>query len=278
MNLYKILLKYTSNTLPRRFHCYCIGAAKTATTTVSAMVSDNYQSLHEADIEITNRTIIAYLENAISEAELEEFLKNRDRKLHLELESTHSLIYVSKQLADLFPEALFLVTVREPMAWLRSRLNFHFKKHPAEWEEYRQFFWMNKVDKYAPEEALLKQHELAPLHIYLEQYAEHYQLVSEYIPDDRCLMLRTDQISGDSEKIATFLGINPGNLRVAQSNAEPNKAAFIDQLDEKFVVQSIWKYTRPIIEKYFPERLAYYQNYDNGNYHGQTKPSLMGRE
>lgn len=261
MNIYDCLRRKTGKVLPRRFHCYCLGAAKTATTTVSAMFEHNYDSQHEADISNTNHTIIRYLNNDITEQEILDFLQQRDRDLNLELESTHSLIYVAKQLVQLFPEAKFLVTVREPMSWLRSRLNFHFKKRPPEWEEYRQHFWMDNAKHYQPEERLLEGNGLAPLEVYLKQYGEHYVLVEKEIPHDRLLILRTDELSNKSHQIAEFLNINANKLITEHSNSEPIKAAFIDQLDEQFIIRSLWEHCAPIIEQFFPERLPYYQKH-----------------
>ena len=96
---------------------------------------------------------------------------------------------------------------------------------------------------------------------YLKQYAEHYALVEKELPRNRLLILRTDEVSSESHQIAGFLNINANKLITERSNSEPNKAAFIDQLDEQFIIRSLWEHCAPIIEQFFPERLPYYQKH-----------------
>ena len=259
MDMYNTFRKKTGKLLPRRFHCYCIGAAKTATTSISSMLEHNFDSQHEADISNTNHTIIHHLEHKLTQEQVLDYLQKRDQQLQLEMESTHSLIYVAKEISSLFPKAKFIVTVREPMDWIRSRINFHFKKNPPEWEEYRQYFWMDKTESYAEEEQILKENDLASLDVYLNQYAQHYALAKKNIPQDRTLIIRMDEISQKTPEIADFLGINAKKIVPEHSNAQPNKAAFIDKLDQKFVIQKIWLHCQNIIEDFFPERVPYYK-------------------
>lgn len=258
MDIYDKIRRKTGKVLPRRFHCYCIGAAKTATTSISSMFEHHFDSQHEADIQNTNHNIINYLENKTTQEQMLDYLKERDQQLQLELESTHSLIYIANELSSLFPDAKFIVTVREPMDWIRSRINFHFKKHPPEWEEYRQYFWMDKTEGYADEEVLLKENDLASLDAYLSQYAQHYSLVAKNIPQNRRLIIRMDDISHKNTEIAEFLGIKASKIVPEHSNSQPNKAAFIDQLDQQFVIQKIWHHCQDLIEEFFPEQVSYY--------------------
>lgn len=260
MDFYDKIRRKTGKVLPRRFHCYCIGAAKTATTSISSMFEHNFDAQHEADIKNTNHNIINYLEQKITQEQMRDFLKKRDRQLRLEMESTHSLIYVASELSSLFPQSKFIVTVREPMDWIRSRINFHFKKHPPEWEEYRQYFWMKKTKAYSEQEESLQENDLASLDAYLGQYAEHYALVKKHIPEDRKLMVRMDEISEKTSEIARFLGINPKKIIPEHSNSQPNKAAFIDNLDQQFVLQKIWYHCQELIEEFFPEKTSYYKD------------------
>ncbi len=259
MNIYNELRIRTHRILPRRLHCYCIGAAKTATTSVSSMFKNNFDTCHEPDIESTNHHVINYLEGRISARAIRDYIVARDKRFKLEMESTHSLIYISRELAELFPSAKFVVTVREPLSWIRSRINFHFKKHPEEWEEYRQYFWMDRTKVYAKEESSLEEHGLASLDVYLKQYAEHYQLALANLPEDRRLFVTTDHISDETSKIADFLKIKSSLIKVAHSNAEPDKAAFIDEIDRDFLLRKVWKHCEPTIRHFFSERIPFYE-------------------
>tara|TARA_R110002110_G_scaffold91264_1_gene237374 strand:+ start:25992 stop:26726 length:735 start_codon:yes stop_codon:yes gene_type:complete len=222
------------------------------------MFQHRYDSRHEPDIANTNAAIIQYLENLTSESAMAAYLRERDQQLKLELESTHSLVYVAQNLVELFPAARYIVTIREPMEWLRSRMNFHFKKHPPVWEQYRQYFWMDRVTDYAPEEALLREHELASLDVYLAQYNDHYERIESALPKDKTLILRTNEISNACDRIADFLNIKAATIFSEHANTQPEKALFVDQLDTEFVVQKVWQHCSELIRNYFPERLGFY--------------------
>ena len=118
---------------------------------------------------------------------------------------------------------------------------------------------MDKTEGYTSEETLLEENDLASLDAYLSQYAEHYRLVEKNIPQDRMLIIRMDEISHKNTEIAQFLGIKASKIIPEHSNSQPNKAAFIDQLDQYFVTQKIWRHCQGLIEKFYPEQIPHYQ-------------------
>ena len=46
-------------------------------------------------------------------------------------------------IGSVFPESKFIITYREPLSWLKSRLNYHHYKKPDNWEKYRNFICFN---------------------------------------------------------------------------------------------------------------------------------------
>lgn len=262
MNIYNALRNRGFRFLPRRFHCYCIGAAKTATTSISSMFEENYGARHEPDIRNTNHEIIQYLEGNRSASDMRDYLKRRDEALSLELESTHSMAYVAEELVTLFPNAKFIVTVRDPYKWIRSRINFHHRVKPPEWEEYRQYFWMSKAGSYPEQEALLKERDLAPLDVYLQQYQEHYDLLDKHLPKDRCLYLKTEDVSQALDTITDFLDLKRGSLIDRVSNTQANKESFISDIDEGYLQAKVWQHCHRFIEDYYPELIEPNQHHD----------------
>ena len=125
----------------RKCHIYCLGAAKTGTTSLAQMLSQARRSAHEPETSKTNRLAIDYLEGVLTKEQVIKQLIKRDRRLNLEFESSHPLAYFADILPDLFQTAKFIITYREPEAWLNSRINFHNGKDPDEWREFRKFIW-----------------------------------------------------------------------------------------------------------------------------------------
>ena len=243
---------------PRRFHCYCVGAAKTGTTSIASSFSKAYSVKHEPEVKQTNRLIINFLEGNISKKELQASLVKRDRKLWLEMESAHPLGYISGILADTFPDALFIVTLREPLSWLRSRLNYHHKTHPSSWAEYRNYFWVQRHKGFADEELSLQHYGLCSLNTYLSQYADHYCRVLTEAPEEKRILILTSEINDKLSDIAKFLGTSPHRLIASHSKKSENKIKPLDDIDDGFVKERIMYHCGDLISQFFPERLEYY--------------------
>ena len=244
----------------RRTFLYCIGAAKTGTTSLAAMFRPHYQAEHEPETLRTTRLVIDRLEGRVPREAVATALRRRDRRLNLELESAHPLVYVSDLLVELFPEARFIITIREPLSWLRSRLNYHFKVDPPAWQPYREYFWTQRHTGYAPEERALEHYDLCSLDTYLGQYADHYRRAFSCVPPERRLIVRTSELRRAIPEIARFAGIPPESLEYAHSNREPDKICPLDEIDAGFARERIWHHCGELISEHFPETLSEYRS------------------
>lgn len=225
--------------LVRRTHCFCLGAAKTGTTSFASMFQAYYRSAHEAE---TSQLTVA-VENVILEkwqgADVVPWLRARDKRLNLEVEASHPLGYMAKWLPQVFPEARFVITIREPLPWLKSRLNFHYYKVPVEWQSYRHTIWSPWHKGFCPEEKVLEELGLYSLDAYLAQYAEQYKLLFRHLPQDRSIIVKTEQLNSSIEKIADFVGLNPTTITRQHANGFAPETSVIDLLAEDFVAQRI---------------------------------------
>ena len=103
-------------------------------------MSQAVRSVHEPLVEQTNDLVIDYLSKSITNAQLQKELRNREESA-LEFESSHQLGYLSPIISQMFTESKFVVTIRDPKKWLKSRINFHNERKPTEWKKYRNFIW-----------------------------------------------------------------------------------------------------------------------------------------
>lgn len=246
---------------PRKFHCFALGAEKTGTTSIHRMFNNNYRSGHEPEIQKTCQLAIDYLEGKITRAEVTDILKRRDKLLHLEMESMHVLVYLSEILVETFPDAKFIITVREPYSHLDSILNWrlmnYFKNSP--WENYLTYFFKSINGSFEPEEMFLQKLNLLPINTYLQKFAEHYKHVVKNIPPHRRIIIKTGQLSNSQRYIASFLNIDETSLQVTHANKNKKKVKLLDQLDQKFVHDRIWHYCSDIVTEYFPETIENYK-------------------
>lgn len=226
---------------PRKCHIYCLGAAKTGTTSLAQMLSQHRRSAHEPETAQTNQIMIDYLSKNLSKSDVIKALKKRDKRLNLEFESSHPLGYVAEFLPELFEDAKFIITYRDPKAWLKSRVNFHKGKDPEEWRAYRHFIWSRHFNGFAEEEAVLKESGLFSLDAYLKQYVEQYELLLKYLPAERTLLLRTEDIDSSVGKLEKFCGekhsIN--GLNSERTNAFSPSHSLLDKIDAEYVLDKV---------------------------------------
>jgi hypothetical protein len=257
-NLVSSLVRRILKVRPRRFHAYCVGAAKTGTTSIAHCFFPFYRSQHEAEVEETNRLVISYLEGRLNAVQVKNQIVLRDQRLSLELESSHPLGYLCDVLASTFSEAKFIVTLREPLDWLHSRLNFHHRVDPPAWREYRSYFWIRNHHGYAPQEKELEKYGLCGLDTYLAQYADHYARVLTSVPKDRRIVVKTSELHERLWEIAEFTGASPSRVRFEHRNESSSKIRPLDSIDPEYVRARILSHCESLIRDFFPERLDFY--------------------
>jgi hypothetical protein len=173
------------------------------------------------------------------------------------MESAHHFAYISDMLEETFPDALFIITIREPYNHLRSRLNWHkTPNHPA-WDNYMEYFLKSQHKGYEKEERILKKYNLYSLDTFLKQYSDHYKLIFENIPREKRLVIKTSKLDNSIDKIAKFLNIPKKSILKAHSNK--NKVNILEELDRSFVRKKIWKHCGNMIQSYFSDTIHHYK-------------------
>jgi len=203
------------------------------------MFETHYRSSHEPDVLDLTETVKKVILKKVSNAEVISWLETRDRKLNLEVEASHPLGYLAPWLPTVFPEAKFVITIREPLAWLRSRLNFHFYKTPKEWQPYRDFIWGRHHQGYKSEETQLEELGLYSLDAYLSQYSEQYQLLFDHLPKARTLLIKTEHLNESLERVASFLMVSSATISRQHTNTLTPPSDIIERLPENFVTERI---------------------------------------
>lgn len=146
-------------------------------------------------------------------------------------------------LPELFPKAKYIVTYRQPLSWLNSRLNYHEGKQPEEWKPYREHIWSRHFNGYDKEETYLKEQGLYSLSAYLKQYAEQYLLLLQHLPPQQTLLIKTEDINKSADKIENFC-LGPNNtkkVKAVETNKFKPRGNILDNLDQAYVVRMIDK-------------------------------------
>jgi len=155
-----------------------------------------------------------------------------------------------------FPDARFLLTIRDCYSWCNSfmsqTLRIQATMHPL-WRQLGRF--TGAIFPHAPEEEWLKEKNLMSLATYFSRWARHNQRVLDTVPPERLLTVRTDQIKQRAFEIAAFAGLPRRSVRLDRTHEyrSPEKVEILRQIDRALVEAMVEKHCRPLMTRFFPE-------------------------
>jgi hypothetical protein len=225
---------------------------------MAAIFDKHFRAAHEPERDAMRELLRKEESGLITDEEKTRYLFTRDTRLFLEVEAAAFNRRNITQFAGLFPEAKFLVTVRDPYTYTDSVIN-HLLNHSVALEGDRRGL-VGKVMgdeqfSHAPEENELEQLNLHTLDGYLTNYANSTADILRSTAPDRRLVVRTDRIRESVESIAEFLGISSDLLDVSESHAFKAKGKFgvLSRMDPEFVDAKVQEHCLEIMNDFFPE-------------------------
>jgi hypothetical protein len=240
----------------RRTQLYCIGTAKSGTHSMHELLRTHLRSAHEAESEEVIDMILANAAGRKDDSEVVDYLLRRDRRLSLELDSSHLNIFLLHKLVSLFPAAKFILTIRDPYSWLDSFIN-HQLTHTAsrQWLALRDFRFRPDLYVHQPEEMILKNHGLYTIDGYLSYWGWHNRKAVSVVPEEQLLIVRTDHITERVEEIAAFAGVPSRRLKREKSHSFKAQRKFdlLDKVDRPFLEDKIAEHCGGLVARFFPE-------------------------
>jgi hypothetical protein len=241
----------------RRTQLYCVGTAKSGTHSLCAMFSRNVRAGHERRAEPLIDKFFERQEGRIGEGEWREWIHARDRELALEVDSSWFHILMLDVLAQDFPHARFVLTIRDCYSWLNSELKrvLHRPTQNPRRIRMRRFLYERPGATYAPEERVLQDTALYPIDSYLARWTAHNEQVLATIPEERLLVVRTGQIRARAHEIADFAGLPRHAVRLERTHEYRNPVAreLIREIDRDFLEHKVAQQCRPLMERFFPD-------------------------
>ncbi len=241
---------------PRRFHAYCVGMPKTGTHSL-AEVLRNYRSVHEPEGLFYMGIAMARAEGKLSESQLRGRVRYMGRKLWLEFNSAYFNFPLLEVLLEVYPQAKFILSIRDCYSWLDSTINELLAREHGEMQLRFHQFYADAVPKGSHQDGdrVFKEHGLMPLDQLLRGWSHHNQRVLSLVPSDRLLVVRTYEILSDLPRIAEFLGIDPGTLDATRSHQHKaaRKYGLLAELDEGYLEECVETSCRALMDRFFPE-------------------------
>lgn len=238
----------------RQTHIYNVGMAKSGTKSIAHIFKKHIRSAHEPESARMAKVILKYSDRKIKKEDVKRILLKRDKRLLLDLDSSQLNFFLISELMSFFPEAKFLLTMRHPYDWLDSYIN-HQISQPIKgvWVKMRDFRFRPDLHTHSSHEATLKKHALYTLDGYLSYWANHNQTVLDAIPEDKLLVVRTNEINKKIEKILSFMDVSCGDFGKGKThfNKGINKYDILESIDKTYLLEKIDAHFSPLVEKYF---------------------------
>lgn len=240
---------------PRRFHAYCVGAMKSGTHSLSGLLEGNYRARHEPDKTALIHHTVGYLSKQVSAEQYRRFLAYRDKRLWLEMDSSNFNIVPIELMVALFPQAKFILTMRECIGWLNSCYDHLLTRHMiGEIKVYlEELIHPERYPHSAHEEVLLR-HGLPSIDAMLHYWCWHNSRVIATVPAERLLIVSTNAIQTSIPQVAAFLGIEQSRFDVVQAHlyVARKKNNLLSQISPHYIAERASAVCGELMQKYFP--------------------------
>ena len=203
---------------------------------------------------------IRRLQGSIHEEAVRAELQRRSRRLALEVDVAGFLFPFAGDLARTFPDALFVLTIRNCFAWLESTYGLILNDPVLRDERAARSYWrdwlaalfpFSKGDYAMPEEAAIESRKLPPVRIAFRHWASANAGVIAAIPRERLLILRTDDLTTSVGALADFCGLEVGQLESKFANASARPRNVLDEVPQDFLVRAAEEESAPLMAEHW---------------------------
>ncbi|MDN5882093.1 MAG: sulfotransferase [Nitrosospira sp.] len=219
---------------------------------------DRFRSMHEPSAAVTTELILRLSRNEISVQLFERLLRSRDRYFQLEMEASHYLHHVVDLLVEYFPDARFILTLRDPYTWLNSEINQNILTHGSIWDHIQGLRYGRYGDDFDTQDRVLSRYGgVYPVSTYLRYWSEHIEQVANVVPGDRLLILKTRRLGDQRHRLARFLNIDSDDIRRGHfwsgSETARRHLDIFTCVDAAYLQDQVALHCRGLMARFFPE-------------------------
>ena len=241
---------------PRKTQLYCVGTAKSGTSSIAAAFANQLRAQHEADAHEVIDLIFEARSGNISDDDVKAYLRRRDRRLRLEIDSSQLNYFFLRHLVELYSGAKFILTIRNPYAWIDSFINHQLGREASEeWKRLRDLRFQPERFDHPLEEKALAEKGLYTLDGYFSYWTRHNNHVLETVRDSQLLVVRTTEITERAEEIAEFAGVERSSASQERSHANKAREKFgvLAEVDRDHLQEKAETHCGDLIGRYFPD-------------------------
>lgn len=251
-----IVSKYVSLTYKRKCRLYCVGAAKTGTHSIGSLFNHSVRSAHEAESAEFISKILDISQGILRDEDISAYIRNRDKNICLDIDSSQLNFFVIDYLLTEFPDARFLLTIRDCYSWLDSFMNDSLRRTTSKnWVRLREQRFRSEVFSHPAQEYALKEKGLYTLDGYLSYWTNHNNKVLASVPSHRLMIIKTNEITQRAYELADFAGIPRTAVKIENSHSfkNPTKFNVLQEIDQSYLEEKVQEHCGVLMHKFFPE-------------------------
>jgi hypothetical protein len=236
---------------------YGVGTGKSGTTSLAAMFRPRFRAAHEAELAALLPLAAAATDGTHDPEEARATLRSRRARLQLEVDVAGALNPLVGDLVTTFPDARFVLTIRNCFAWLESRIDQRARivEEPiAPAEALRAAELRVYGGPYSDGDVLLEQLGLPPMRGLLRRWAEANSRVFGAVPAERLLVVRTEDLDASHARIAEFAGCAASDLVPAKANQRTVRTGALDALDQGALREAAEQHCAELMERFWGRR------------------------
>ncbi|MBV7328317.1 hypothetical protein KFU94_08655 [Chloroflexi bacterium TSY] len=234
-----------------RTKAFCVGQAKSGTASLHGLLATHHRSAHEPEREQTLEMILRESRGEVEAQNFGAYLIERDQRLNLDYDIAWANQFIIAHLLTNFPDAKFIVLIRDPHTWLQSTVGHLISREiPHDVQSFLD--WWFKPDRYphSRHDSTLEAHGLFSIAAFLTVWNQHVNICIQSVPPERRLVLRTHELNESHQRLSEFLQIPLDSLD--PQNGHLNRSTWADRIES--FVDSV--YLNEMVDRICGENMA----------------------
>jgi hypothetical protein len=209
-----------------------------------------YRSAHEVDgLRLLRLAAEVFAGDVdLDSSRVRRMFRYRSMRFNLEADVAGHLNSFVGPISRLYPDAQFVLLVRDCFSWLDSRIE-HAVRRPAD-DAVR--FPVSQDDPHHSLEQPLEAAGVRPIAAYLRRWADITAAILDTVPAERLLIIRTEDLNESVPRLGAFIGVAPATIRVVHANRNAAPTGLLAHVPAAFVVdQAEAVGAPPIMERFW---------------------------
>jgi hypothetical protein len=222
---------------------------------VCGLLATHYRVAHEPEREQILELILREARDEIDHEAFNSYLVRRDQRLNLEYDIAWANQFIISHLLAVFPDARFIVLVRDPYTWLQSIIgHLRSRQIPPDVRSFLDWWFKPERHPHTRNDRALEACGAYSIAAFLNAWNQHVDSCARALPPERRLVLLTHELNQSYSQFAEFLQIPRESLDTQSGHL--NRSTWSGRLDSlvegTYLNDMVGKVCGDNMSRYFP--------------------------